>query len=274
MTEVSHHDTERAGVGKTAFWVAAGRAMESLKTDPLIYDEFSIKIWQQEKGIQEDMEKTLPDFKIASMVDGCAVRTKAIDDEMMEGFKEIDQIVVIGAGLDFRPWRLHHNASTDAERDQLKSKKYFEIDFQEIFDYKLKHIGDSPCFFDYIPIVGNACTDAWDTALVSKGFDPSKKSMWLLEGFTGYLTEEELRKVFSSITSLRQPGSKLIATFLGVNCKTTTSMHRFKTDHPVEFIAEWHWEGQQHNFSQLMPKYGREGASWGDYYLVVAFHRG
>jgi methyltransferase (TIGR00027 family) len=244
-----------------------------LKSEHLIYDEFSIKIWSDEK-FQEEFKLIFPDYKMKVMVDGLAVRTKKIDEELMEGLKEIDQIVVVGAGLDFRPWRLHHNASTDAERDQLKSKKYFEIDFQEIFDYKLKQIGDSPCFFDYIPIVGNACTDAWDTALVSKGFDPSKKSMWLLEGFTGYLTEEELRKVFSSITSLCQPGSKLIATFLGVNCRTTTNMHRFTTNNPADFIAQWQWQGQEHEFTDLMPKYGRDPLGWEEYFLVVASYEG
>ena len=39
-------------------------------------------------------------------------------------------------------------------------------------------------------------------ALLSKGFRPELPSRWLLEGLTGYLTEEELGQLFQQIADL------------------------------------------------------------------------
>lgn len=280
--EVLHHDSSRARVGKTAFLVAGLRGMESLKKeeDRLIYDELAIKILKEE-NIEDEFARIgeVSEEKREMMVYGgavrIAVRTRKIDDEIIAAFDSgIYQVVVIGAGLDFRPWRIQQYYKTDEEKyGKVGGTKWFEVDFQELFDYKLKFIGEetmAKCLLDYHHIVANACVDSWEQALFEKGFDKNIKTVWLLEGFIAYLTEEEVTKVFTSITSLSAAGSRLIASFIGPNNSSSLPMHRFKTNEPAAFLAKWGWEGIQHNFNDLLVLYNRPSNYWEDYYLVTS----
>jgi O-methyltransferase involved in polyketide biosynthesis len=65
-----------------------------------------------------------------TMTDGLAVRTRRIDDELNRN--TLTQICVFGAGLDTRPWRLKKPFLVD------EPMHYFEVDFPEIFEFKLK----------------------------------------------------------------------------------------------------------------------------------------
>jgi methyltransferase (TIGR00027 family) len=300
--KVSHHDSTRSGVGRTAFGVAGLRANESIKPNPLISDEFAVKIMIENKVNNDEFLKVFqPQLRLDAMTDGLAVRTRKIDEEIIEELRysaekgENCQIVVIGAGLDFRPWRIHSYLSEETDRESiLKGRKWFEIDFPEIFEFKSQYTksatdgGTTKTYFDYHPITLNAAVDNWKDGLLSSGFNISYKTIWLLEGFTGYLTEDEVRNVFSILTSLslkgnvEKIGSKLIATFLGPTCPTSLDMHRFKTAEPLNFVKEFGWgnhepvnerkvESIQYNFQDLLTTYDRlPHAAWKDYYLVVA----
>eukprot|EP01040_Poterioochromonas_malhamensis_P004924 gene4924-5282_t len=276
MTEVSHHDAARKAVGKTALLAAGCRSIESLKgeTNRLIYDELAIKCTEAEK--LEELMKMFPKVKLDTMVEGVAVRTRKIDEEIAKGLSEASQIVTLGAGLDSRPWRIHHYLQGKEQEEvfveSLSSKKWYEIDFQEIFDFKGHYVSQlekSP--FQYIPVVGNACTDNWIELLHQQGFDSREKTIWILEGFVTYLTEEEVRRVFTMIASITAPGSKLISTFAGPNNQYGSDMHRFRTSNPAEFLNEWNWRSEQINFPDLMAIYNRVADETKDYYVVVSY---
>lgn len=65
----------------------------------------------------------------------------------------IDQVCVLGAGLDSRAWRLKisdiFKDSTTAIRPASSKIGYFEIDFPELFNYKLS-------------VLANVCADMHD----------------------------------------------------------------------------------------------------------------
>lgn len=281
MTHVSHHDETRTAVGQTAIGVAGLRAMESMKPveNRLIFDEFAVRI-AAKYPVEDHFVKNYSQEKLDAMINGLAVRTRKIDEEIIADLDSSAQVVVIGAGLDFRPWRLHQYFEGNEEKlASLASKKWFEIDFKEILDFKTEFLttsADSSAVtskFNYNFIVGNACTDDWGKALFDHGFDAGSKTIWLLEGFTGYLTEEEVRRVFTTIKEVSAVGSKMIATFLGPNYKAALDMHRFKTDRPAEFLTEWSWKSEEYDFPTLMEtKYNRSSNGlWDDYRLVSSY---
>lgn len=82
------------------------------------------------------------------------VRTKHIDEEMKTALatNSIDQVCVLGAGLDSRAWRLKmsdiykDSIPTTAIRPTTSKIGYFEIDFPELFNYKLS-------------VLANVCAD-------------------------------------------------------------------------------------------------------------------
>ncbi len=107
---------------------------------------------------------------------------------------DIGQICVLGAGLDCRPWRLS-NDGCNAPSSKLK---YFEVDFPEIFSHKLPILAsmDAQTQFEYISVCADLSLPNWLDALISAGFDPTKPTLWLLEGLTMYLTESEISAFF------------------------------------------------------------------------------
>jgi methyltransferase (TIGR00027 family) len=286
MTEVSHHDACRTGVGKTAFGVAGFRAFESMKdpSERLIYDEFAISLLKEENTQLPDLDKLPVEVreKLDHMINGLAVRTKKIDEELLSFISEADQIVVVGAGLDFRPWRIHNYIEKEEERIRLfQGKRWIEIDFQEIFDYKLSHIAktEAKTYFQYIPMADDCTVKGWEEKLIWKGYDSSAKTIWILEGLTGYLTEEELKQLMTSLTYITRSGSKMMITFLGPNYSNPLDVHRFHTNQPLAFLESFKWksssssisEEKSYDFKELLLQYNRSPLGWDDYYLVTAY---
>lgn len=263
MSVVSHHDEGRAKVGTTAFGVATLRAMETQK-EALIKDPFAHHFSCVES---DTFLKGLTEERLKEMVDGIAVRTKEIDEEILRGLRESDpnhptQVVVLGAGLDCRAWRLLPAGSTI---------DWYEIDFPEVIDFKwnvLTEEAKATPTVNYKAVRANLGTTDLAQALKSHGFDASRKTIWLLEGFTGYLTEDELRKLFDSQKSISAAGSWMVATFLGQSHSGGTPMHRFRTDHPLQFVSQWGWDGREEPIPVISRKYNRSGAGWEFYFLI------
>ena len=125
----SHHDISRKGVSSTAHLVAKIRASESLLFNDPYGDVLGGEIGEAfvQKVRLDSGEAKLDELKALIVL-----RTKFIDDEILKAvgyeFPGVSrpQIVSLGAGLDTRAWRLK------------TSINYFEVDFKEIFDFKLQ----------------------------------------------------------------------------------------------------------------------------------------
>lgn len=276
MAQVPHHDESRSKVSQTAFGVATFRALETAKGSDggaLINDPFA-SLFSCPESADWIQSLALSPSQFDSMVTGIGIRTLKIDQEIASALHQaIDQVVVLGAGLDCRPWRIHNNA--DMKDIDMNRVKWYEIDFSEVFDYKLSVLATSNAetLFQYRSVAANAAVDNWTQKLQEAGYDASKPAIWLLEGFTGYLTEEELSKTIEDIVSHTAKNSVLIATFLGNDFFAATSMHRFLTDKPLEFLEKWSWgNGKQEEMNQICKLHNREahGENWNAYYFVVA----
>ena len=98
--------------------------------------------------------------------------------------------------------------------DLTAKVRYFEVDFPEVFDYKLPVLQASGAVpsFEYTPVPVNLGLPEWENGLLQAGFEPVKPTLWILEGLTGYLTEEELVALMTKLSrKLSAPGSRIRA---------------------------------------------------------------
>lgn len=136
---------------------------------------------------------------------GIPLRTARIDDVVREGASQGSrQLVVLGAGLDARAWRL----------GELGDSVVFELDFEATQRFKRDGVGsERSCAREvrFCPIdferqtIGEVLADA--------RFDPAQTSTWIWEGVTMYLTPDAIDGTLDAISALAAKGSRLVLTY-------------------------------------------------------------
>ncbi|MFE2839720.1 class I SAM-dependent methyltransferase [Streptomyces mirabilis] len=140
-------------------------------------------------------------------------RTVAIDDAVRS--HRTPQLVVLGAGLDSRAWRLPELADTDVwEVDHPASQQ----DKQE----RLAEAGVPPVVarsVRFAPV--DFATDDLGSALEAAGHDASVPTTWLWEGVVPYLTHDEVRATVRAVADRSAPGSALVLNYQGPSVKAS-----------------------------------------------------
>ncbi|MER5693996.1 class I SAM-dependent methyltransferase [Streptomyces mirabilis] len=140
-------------------------------------------------------------------------RTVAIDDTVRS--HRTPQLVVLGAGLDSRAWRLSELADTDVwEVDHPASQQ----DKQE----RLAEAGTPPVVarsVRFAPV--DFATDDLGSALEATGHDASVPTTWLWEGVVPYLTRDEVRATVRAVADRSAPGSALVLNYQGPSVKAS-----------------------------------------------------
>ena len=133
-------------------------------------------------------------------------RTKYID-EIFSNAVEYEQIRVLGAGFDSRAIRF---------KDALGTTRIFEMEMPitqkaKIGRYKEKDI-PIPANLEFIPI--DFAKEKIEQKLNEYGFKKNKKSLFLLEGVTMYLTNTAIESTFSFIRDVARKGSLAIFDYI------------------------------------------------------------
>jgi methyltransferase (TIGR00027 family) len=132
--------------------------------------------------------------------------------------KSIQQVVLLGAGLDCRAFRL----------DCLESACVFELDRPEVIQCKERmekelHASDTKSSLDaqlwfqpkcraLVRIAADLCDDTWPTLLAEHGmFDRTAPTLWVIEGVVMYFNRQQVVHLLRVIASLSCLGSFLIA---------------------------------------------------------------
>jgi len=131
-----------------------------------------------------------------------APRTVAIDDAVREC--DHPQVVVLGAGLDGRAWRMPELAGVDV----------YEVDHPASQDDKRARAGDLgepaarlhwvPVDFEHDDLTG---------ALDEAGHDPARPTTWVWEGVVAYLTPAEVEATATVVAGRSAPGSRLVLNY-------------------------------------------------------------
>jgi methyltransferase (TIGR00027 family) len=129
-------------------------------------------------------------------------RTVAIDDAVRD--HRAAQVVVLGAGLDARAWRL----------DALATATVFEVDHPASQEDKLRRVGGRmPVARQVVPVAVDLARDPLEPALEAAGFDALTVTTWVWEGVVPYLTADAVRTTVARLAGLSAAGSLLVVNY-------------------------------------------------------------
>jgi methyltransferase (TIGR00027 family) len=131
-------------------------------------------------------------------------RTKHIDVILSESLKNgITQVVNLGAGYDSRAYRFHQTSPI---------VRFFEIDLPEMVANKKERVkkifGNLPKWVVYVPIDFNK--QNLNKELIKAGFDKNKKTLFIWEGVTMYISQEAVVATLRFITDESASGSQVV----------------------------------------------------------------
>ena len=137
-----------------------------------------------------------------------AARTRFIDDAVSQYVNSgLAQLVILGAGYDSRAYRI------DGINRQTR---VFELDqplTQQIKIRKVEGIlGKAPAHVTYVPI--DLFTDDLNASLLRSGYDPSKRSLFIMEGLTFYLPEAVFDGILSAAAQNTDPRTGIVFDYL------------------------------------------------------------
>jgi O-methyltransferase involved in polyketide biosynthesis len=194
-----------------------------------------------------------------------------------ENAKLVEQIVLLGAGLDARAYRTQ----------EIKHCTVFEIDRQEVLEYKariLKKFEDQMLCRKVVRVVGDLKESKkkfrkpkgngnsqkpqgpfWEDLLLDAGFDPLKPTIWIAEGLLMYLDKNEVQGLLQSMADISQANSLLIGDI--VNSATLKSKYYW--------YRIFRWGCDRKNLSDTLrifrwkvlsaEEIGKDGISYGRY---------
>jgi methyltransferase (TIGR00027 family) len=218
----THDDTWdiASSVGTTAVMVAAARAAETQRPDPLIRDPYAkllvdgagAGMWDQMLDVDFVAKVADADAEAASvfrhMGNYQAVRTHFFDDFFTAATAAgVRQIVILASGLDSRAYRLDWPAGTTV----------YEIDQPKVLEYKAATLADHGV--EPTALRREVAIDLrndWPNALRQAGFDASAPTAWLAEGLLMYLPADAQDRLFEQVSELSAPGSRIAVETVGV----------------------------------------------------------
>ncbi|MCL4332527.1 MAG: SAM-dependent methyltransferase [Candidatus Thermoplasmatota archaeon] len=175
---------------------ASARARESRRRDCLISDPYAEKL---SVDVDHDLLSKLGDIFVETVV----ITSRFFDDAISVFLSEgVTQVVVLGAGMDSRPYRLKELRNS--------SVKWIEVDFKPVLDYKEEKLsGDVPlCTLHRIGT--NILKPGMFDALAGIGWSNSIPTLWVIEGVFHYLAEDQVRTVLLGIRENSASGSGIL----------------------------------------------------------------
>ncbi|WP_198347373.1 class I SAM-dependent methyltransferase [Nocardia terrae] len=203
--------TERAA-SRTAILVCQGRAVADGRlgvgrfSDPvatsLLTEEERAQVERARAGVVPKGfgDRIAYEFLVAT-AEVLAARTIAIDEAVRDTVNP--QLVILGAGLDARAWRMPELAGVSA----------FEVDHPASQAEKRERLGEHAPVADvhFVPV--DFGKDSLGAALTAAGHDESGPTTWIWEGVVNYLTPEEVAETVTEVAKRSAPGSRLIVTY-------------------------------------------------------------
>jgi methyltransferase (TIGR00027 family) len=136
---------------------------------------------------------------------GIAMQFRTVGlDQAIRSAPPFDQLVILGAGLDGRAWRL----------PALARARVFELDHPATQAWKREiatPIAPLAREVRFVPIDFGREDPA--ERLPAAGFDPGRTTFWLWEGVAMYLAPEAVLRTLAATAGLSAPGSRLALTY-------------------------------------------------------------
>ena len=194
-------------------------------------------------------------------------RKRYIDDKIHEAIGAIDTVVILGAGLDTRAYRM----------TELSMIPLFEVDLPENIAYKRTRLqqlyGQLPTTVQLVPI--DFERQELGTVLAEHGYRAGQRTFFVWKAVTQYLSEEAVRKTFDFLAKAA-PGSRLVSTYIrqdfmdGINLYgAAITYQRFRVKQEL-----WHFGMVPEQVGTFLDGYGwREVEQMGSQECVARYIR-
>jgi methyltransferase (TIGR00027 family) len=247
-----------SGVGWTATGIAAIRALETARPDRLFKDPLAARfVAASGRSLANRQAAAGADERTrrhwSAIQQWVVVRTRFLDELVVRACREgCSQVIVLGAGLDARAFRLHWPAGV----------RLFEVDLPEVLAFKERVLASSD--------VESRCTRIvvpcdlrrdWPSALTAAGVR-SEPMVWIAEGLLVYLTDEENDRLLSRVSSLSPLGSRLGLSLRRQDADAPASSSRELwqsdgVDHPGAWLAGHGWLAEVFDADERATAHGR-----------------
>lgn len=198
---------------QTAVMVCMGRAIAHLEgsvpgfSDPTAMTLLPDEARERVRGFSAEAEAKDPRTRMShrflerrsQMV---AVRTVAIDEAVRA--TAAPQVVILGAGLDGRAWRM----------PELAGAVVFEVDHPDTQREKVARaaaLSRAAREIRFVPV--DFTRDRLDDALAAAGHDARRSTTWIWEGVVMYLTRSEIEATLEVVKRRSTPGSRLVIVY-------------------------------------------------------------
>lgn len=180
------------GVSRTAIGVARVRALETSRAGRLFDDPYAqlfAALGEPPTG-QPSTARLAIAFQII-------IRTRFYDDWLLgEAGRGVRQVVLLGAGLDTRAYRLDWPPGTSV----------YEVDLPPVLAEKERVLHGATPRCQRFAVAADVTSDLFPV-LTAEGFDPIQPTAWLAEGLLIYLDEAQSLRVVTTATAMSAPGS-------------------------------------------------------------------
>ncbi|GAA2257293.1 SAM-dependent methyltransferase [Streptomyces amakusaensis] len=258
------------GIGLTALLTAGARVAENIRLDPLYRDHVAPLFlesagppdtWWPFPGREED--------PLWHWLNGyIPLRTRFFDDCLLDaGRLGCHQVVVLGAGLDTRAFRLPWTCPAPGGEPGDRAATVYEIDLPSVLDFKEAVLagrrGRPRCAR---AVVRADLRGSWTSGLLAAGFRPDLPTAWLAEGLAAHLGPEENDRLMESVTRLSAPGSRFATEYWNSTTLRTWSeamegapsmdflRHHLRPGcrgEPEEWFAAHGWQADVHALTEL-----------------------
>lgn len=179
-----------------------------------------------------------------------ACRKRFIDETLDDALPDIDAVVILGAGMDTRPYRLARRSDVPV----------FEVDLPVNIERKKaavrRVLGEAPASVRLVPV--DFERDDLAAELTRAGHRSGDRAFFVWEGVTQYLTADAVHATFEYLRSAA-PSSRLVFTYVrqdfidGRNLYGARSAYRrfrekqqlwkfgLETDDIAAFVAQYGW---------------------------------
>lgn len=146
-------------------------------------------------------------------------RKRYIDEKLIESLNQIDAVVNLGAEFDTRAYWLPALADTPVwELDQSETIKQKQTQLRKVFGTTPWHVKLVAIDFDREDLA---------SVLESQGYSTDKRTFFIWEAVTQYLTEKGLRTTFDFLSKAAR-GSRLIFTYVRKDFLEGRAMHNWE----------------------------------------------
>lgn len=207
---------QKGQISTTAQTVAYCRALGNLApqvpgfSDPvagrLLPEAWAEKLAQGQERLRRKPAASPFPFWMRGLALCCQFRTVMLDRAILEALP-VDQLMILGAGLDSRAWRL----------PMLDGTRVYELDHPDTQAWKRKRVAALPLLARSAQLLPVDLADPGDlpARLEAAGYRREASSFWLCEGLAMYLSMKETIALLAMVAELAAPGSRIALTYMG-----------------------------------------------------------